>query len=215
MKPVNHRGDSFFFKVIFAGRNSDRTAKSEKIKIRHLNTLRVCLLAATLIFWQIATPSAHAGKSDLPVLYAAPEFQGLTNWMNSGKIDSMQDLRGKVVLIDFWTYSCINCIRTLPYVRKWHRKFADKGLVVLGIHAPEFDFEREPKNVIKAIKDYEIKYPVALDNGFRLWRAYKNRYWPALYLVDAKGMVRYMHFGEGRYAETEAAIVELLNARDK
>jgi thiol-disulfide isomerase/thioredoxin len=125
----------------------------------------------------------------------------------------MKDLKGKVVLIDFWTYSCINCIRTLPHVKKWHDKYANQGLVVIGVHAPEFEFEKIPKNVVKAIKDYGITYPVALDNGFRLWRSYKNRYWPSLYLVDAEGRVRYKHFGEGKYVETEAAIIELLTAR--
>jgi thiol-disulfide isomerase/thioredoxin len=160
-----------------------------------------------------APQSSHAEKSALPILYPAPEFTGLTNWMNSDEIASIKDLQGKVVLIDFWTYSCINCIRTLPYVKKWHKRYADQGLIVLGIHAPEFDFERKPKNVIQAIKDFEITYPVALDNGFKLWRSYRNRYWPSLYLIDAQGKVRYMHFGEGRYAETEAAIIELLKAR--
>lgn len=156
---------------------------------------------------------AHSGKpegSSLPTLYSAPEFSGLSNWINSKAINSMRELRGKVVLVDFWTYSCFNCVNTFPYVQAWHEKFAAEGLVVLGIHAPEFDFERNSKNVKNAVKKYGLTYPIALDNGFKLWRAYKNRYWPAFYLIDKKGMVRYTHFGEGRYKEMEAAIVGLL-----
>jgi thiol-disulfide isomerase/thioredoxin len=156
---------------------------------------------------------AHSNKEDsypLPTLYPAPEFSGLANWINSREIKSMQELRGKVVLVDFWTYSCFNCVNTFPYVQGWHEKFKDKGLVVLGIHAPEFAFERDTDNVKNAVKKYGLTYPIALDNGFKLWRAYKNRYWPAFYLIDKQGMVRYTHFGEGRYKEMEAAIASLL-----
>ncbi len=156
---------------------------------------------------------AHSNKTDsspLPTLYPAPEFSGLANWINSQEIKSMQELRGKVVLVDFWTYSCFNCVNTFPYVQGWHEKFAKEGLVVLGIHAPEFAFERDSNNVQNAVKKYGLTYPIALDNGFKLWRAYRNRYWPAFYLIDKKGMVRYTHFGEGRYKEMEAAIASLL-----
>ncbi len=154
-------------------------------------------------FSKISTP--------LPVLYPAPEFRGLKNWINTRPISSMRQLLGKVVLIDFWTYSCINCLNALPHVKIWHEKYENQGLVVLGIHAPEFGFEKEYKNVLQAVKKYKINFPVAQDNGFRLWRAYKNRYWPALYLIDRQGKVRYMHFGEGRYTETESAIRQLLD----
>ncbi len=109
--------------------------------------------------------------------------------------------------------NCINCIHTFPYVQKWHEAYKEKGLVVLGIHAPEFDFERKPENVIAAVKRFGLTFPVAIDNGFKLWRAYKNRFWPAFYLVDKEGIVRYMHFGEGRYRDTEADIVYLLNKK--
>lgn len=163
-----------------------------------------------LLVWVNPVPLTHA--EGLPSLFPAPELTGLTNWINSDRIRSIKDLRGKVVLIDFWTYSCINCVRTLPYVKTWHRRYAEKGLVVLGVHAPEFRFERKPKNVIEAVRKFGIMYPVALDNGFALWRAYRNRYWPSLYLIDKKGMVRYEHYGEGNYRETETAIRELLNA---
>ena len=169
------------------------------------------LLILVVMFVSFAT--AHSGKpseSPLPTLYPAPEFSGLSNWINSKEIDSMQELRGKVVLVDFWTYSCFNCVNTFPYVQSWHEKFADQGLVVLGIHAPEFDFERNSKNVQNAVKKHGLTYPIALDNGFKLWRAYKNRYWPAFYLIDKEGMVRYTHFGEGRYKEMETAIASLL-----
>ena len=149
----------------------------------------------------------------LPKLYLAPEFTGLKNWINSSEIKRMRNLRGKIVLIDFWTFGCINCIHTLPHIQKWHKTYKDKGLVVIGIHAPEFDYERKLINVREAIYKYGLTLPVAIDNGFKLWRAYKNRFWPAMYLVDKNGIVRYMHFGEGRYKETEAAIVNLLEKK--
>jgi thiol-disulfide isomerase/thioredoxin len=156
---------------------------------------------------------AHSTKPQtpsLPVLFNAPEIPELTHWINSEKINSMKELRGKVVLVDFWTYSCFNCINTFPYVQSWHKKYAKDGLVVLGIHAPEFQFERNLDNVKRAVKKHGLTFPIALDNGFKLWRAYGNRYWPAFYLIDKNGVVRYRHFGEGRYQETEAAIVSLL-----
>lgn len=152
-----------------------------------------------------------ASGSSLPQLYNAPELTGLTNWINSEPIESMDDLKGKVVLVDFWTYSCINCIRTLPYLQTWHERYSDAGLVILGVHAPEFQFEKKIENVRNAVEEFGLTYPVVQDNDFKLWRAYKNRYWPAKYLVDQNGVVRYTHFGEGKYDETEKAIVELLN----
>ncbi|MDH5737847.1 MAG: redoxin domain-containing protein, partial [Gammaproteobacteria bacterium] len=150
-------------------------------------------------------------SSGLPVLFQAPELTGLANWINREPIGSMEELKGKVVLIDFWTYSCINCIRTLPYLQSWHKKYADDGLVILGIHAPEFQFEKKFENVQKAVDDFGLTYAVVQDNDFSTWRAYKNRYWPAKYLIDQNGFVRYTHFGEGEYEETEGYIVALLN----
>ena len=150
--------------------------------------------------------------SSLPYLFEAPEFTGLENWINSDPIESIEDLRGKVVLVDFWTYSCINCIRTLPYIEAWHEKYADDGLVIIGIHAPEFQFEQKPENVRKAVEEFGLTYPVVQDNDFKTWRAYNNHYWPAKYLIDQNGVVRYTHFGEGKYEETEKYITELLNA---
>ena len=144
--------------------------------------------------------------------FTAPELEGLENWINSEPIESMEDLKGKVVLIDFWTYSCINCIRTLPYLQSWHEKYADDGFVLIGVHAPEFSFERVFENVREATEDFGLTYPVVQDNEKTLWKLYNNRYWPAKYLIDQEGIVRYAHFGEGEYEETEELIVRLLNA---
>ena len=138
-----------------------------------------------------------------------PSIDGAVLWLNSPPLTNEQ-LKGKVVLIDFWTYSCINCIRSIPYVRAWAERYRDQGLVVIGVHTPEFAFEREPANVRKAVADFGIRYPVAVDNDWTIWRAFDNRYWPAHYLADANGRIRYHHFGEGRTDETEAAIRALL-----
>jgi cytochrome c biogenesis protein CcdA/thiol-disulfide isomerase/thioredoxin len=140
---------------------------------------------------------------------AAPEITGITHWINSDPL-TIQALHGKVVLIDFWTYSCINCIRTLPYTTAWYNKYKDQGLVVIGVHAPEFAFEQETANVEDAVKRYQITYPVAQDNQFKTWRAYSNNYWPAEYVIDAQGILRHTHFGEGQYDETEQVLQQLL-----
>jgi len=145
----------------------------------------------------------------LPVEGTLPSLDGAVQWLNSPPL-TREQLKGKVVLIDFWTYSCINCIRSVPYVRAWYERYKDQGLVVIGVHSPEFAFEREPTNVRKAVADFGIRYPVALDNNLRIWRAFDNRYWPAHYLADAQGRIRYHHFGEGSDEETEAAIRALL-----
>ena len=142
--------------------------------------------------------------------YKAPDFVGITHWLNTDKPISIKSLRGKVVLVDFWTYTCINCIRTLPHVTAWYNKYKDKGFVVIGVHTPEFQFEHKTSNVLSAIKMYHIKYPVAQDNDYATWNNYNNEYWPAEYLIDAKGMVRRTHFGEGEYRQMEMAIRELL-----
>lgn len=141
--------------------------------------------------------------------YDAPEIRGVGAWINSEPL-RIADLRGKVVLVDFWTYSCINCQRTQPYLNAWYKKYADDGLVIIGMHAPEFAFERVKSNVQRAVDDAGIKYPVALDNDFATWQAYDNQYWPAKYLIDKNGQVRYTHFGEGKYDKTEKAIQALL-----
>lgn len=131
-------------------------------------------------------------------------------WFNSKPL-TLDELKGKVVIIDFWTYSCINCQRTLPYLRSWYEKYKDKGLVIIGVHSPEFEFEKNEKNVAAAIKDFQLTYPVVQDNDFATWRAYDNRYWPAKYFIDKEGYIRYLHFGEGAYDESEKVIQELLS----
>lgn len=163
-----------------------------------------------------AKPAA-SGDGTVPVMpVSAPRDEGVFSslagagpWINSPPLGAA-DLRGKVVLVDFWTYSCINCLRTLPYAKAWADKYRDAGLVVLGVHAPEFAFERNPENVRRAVRELGIDYPVALDNGFSVWRAFGNRYWPAFYLVDARGRIRHQQFGEGGYAQTERVLQELL-----
>jgi cytochrome c biogenesis protein CcdA/thiol-disulfide isomerase/thioredoxin len=139
----------------------------------------------------------------------APDFQGISHWLNSQPL-TLASLRGKVVLIDFWTYSCVNCIRTLPYVKRWYETYRGAGLVVVGVHTPEFAFEHVPGNVEKAVRSFGIDYPVALDSDYSTWTAWGNRYWPAEYYVDRQGHVRYAHFGEGDYGETEKVIRTLL-----
>ena len=139
----------------------------------------------------------------------APQLTGLTNWINSKPL-TLRQLRGKVVLIDFWTYSCINCLRTLPHVKAWYQTYHDKGLVVIGVHTPEFAFEHVPGNVRGAVRRLGITYPVALDNDYGTWNAFQNQYWPAKYLIDRRGHLRYYHFGEGSYDTTEARIRTLL-----
>ena len=139
----------------------------------------------------------------------APEFRGISNWINSPPL-TMEELRGQVVLIDFWTYTCVNCIRTLPYLKEWHDKYADKGLTIVGVHAPEFEFEKVTENVVRSAEEYGLGWAIAQDNDFKTWRDYDNRYWPAKYLVDQDGTIRYRRFGEGAYLQTEEWIRDLL-----
>jgi len=158
-------------------------------------------------------------KKSMPVVSSlsnfgnAPDFVGISHWINTDKALTLADLRGKVVLVDFWTYTCINCIRTLPFVTGWYEKYKDKGFVVVGVHTPEFEFEKKTENVEQAIKQYNIHYPVAQDNDYTTWNAYSNQYWPAKYLIDVNGVIRRTHFGEGQYDETEKAIQELLKEK--
>lgn len=139
----------------------------------------------------------------------APELILGGRWINSEPL-TLEELKGKVVLIDFWTYTCINCQRTFPYLRDWWEKYKDEGLVIIGVHAPEFEFEKDYENVLEASVDFDLQHPIMQDNDFRTWRAYNNRYWPAKYLIDKDGYIRYTHFGEGKYDETEKMIQELL-----
>ncbi|MFJ4251897.1 cytochrome c biogenesis protein DipZ [Pseudomonas sp. NPDC089741] len=157
-----------------------------------------------------AMKMAAKAPGTLPVEGQLPSLDGAVQWLNSPALDA-QALKGKVVLVDFWTYSCINCLRTLPYVKAWAEKYRDQGLVVIGVHAPEFAFERDVGNVSKAMKELGINYPVAIDNDYKIWRAFNNEYWPAHYFADAQGRIRYHHFGEGDYAESERVIQQLLH----
>ena len=159
-----------------------------------------------------APEARGGGEGELTDYGAAPEFQGLGAWINSKPL-TLAGLRGRVVLIDFWTYSCINCLRTLPYIREWDDRYRAAGLTIVGVHTPEFAFERVESNVRENVKELKLRYPVALDNDYGTWQAWNNQYWPAKYLVDRDGHVRYYHFGEGEYAKTEEAIRTLLAER--
>ena len=151
----------------------------------------------------------HRAEVHLPVEGEFPSLGGATAWLNSPPL-SASDLRGKVVLVDFWTYTCINWLRTLPYVRAWAKKYKDHGVVTIGVHSPEFSFEHNLENVRRAASDMRVDYPIAIDNDFAIWQAFTNHYWPALYLVDAQGHLRYHHFGEGAYELSEMLLQHLL-----
>ncbi len=146
----------------------------------------------------------------LPYIAPAPPLQGATAWINSLPL-TLDQLKGKVVLIDFWTYSCINCIRTFPYLRRWNEIYKDKNFIIIGVHTPEFEFEKDENNVKKAVERFHLVYPIAMDNHYQIWQAFYNSYWPAHYLIDQNGIVREVHFGEGDYLETENAIRSLLH----
>src|SRR5215472_8935213 len=167
------------------------------------------IAAASLGLMGSVMDQATAAEVQLPIEGDLPSLGGATGWLNSQPLTAA-GLRGKVVLIDFWTYTCINWLRTLPFVRAWNGKYRNQGLVVIGVHAPEFSFEKNLNNVRRAVKDMRIDYPVAVDNEHVIWRAFRNQYWPALYFVDAQGRVRYQHFGEGAYEQSEMIIQALL-----
>ena len=141
----------------------------------------------------------------------APEFAGITKWFNSSPL-RLADLRGKVVLVDFWTYGCVNCVNTLPHVTALYEKYRERGLVIVGVHTPEFPFERSASNVQAALKRHGITYPVAQDNDSKTWNAYSNQYWPAQYIIDQTGKIVFQHAGEGRYDEIDRTVGRLLNA---
>ncbi len=157
----------------------------------------------------LMTTGAGASEPTLPDEGVAPSLDGATQWLNGGPA-STESLKGKVVLVDFWTYACINCLRTLPHLKAWARKYGPQGLVVVGVHSPEFAFERDLENVKNAVKELGVTYLVAVDNDYKIWRAFRNQYWPAHYFIDSNGRVRHHHFGEGAYAESERVIQRLL-----
>ena len=178
-----------------------------RLSLTGTNSIEQSLLEKTALS-HAAKPVAVTG-SDLPVEGRMPPLTGAVLWLNSPPL-TPEALRGKVVVIDFWTYSCINCLRSLPYVRAWAQKYKDHGLVVIGVHAPEFAFEKDADNVRRAVHDLGITYPVALDNNLTIWQAFNNEYWPAHYFIDAQGRIRGHHFGEGDYDKSEEVIQKLL-----
>lgn len=155
------------------------------------------------------TQKAKVVAANPPAGKNLPEFEGISQWLNSTPL-AIANLKDNVVLIQFWTFACINCQRTLPYITKWHRQYAAQGLKVIGIHTPEFAFERDINNIKRALQKHQITYPVAVDNEFKTWNAYDNQYWPHLFLADRKGQIRYNHIGEGAYEKTEQTIRQLL-----
>jgi len=157
----------------------------------------------------VLTASAAESQPALADEGTLPDLGGAIGWLNSDPLNRKL-LRGKVVLVDFWTYTCINSLRPLPYVKSWATKYKDTGLVVIGVHTPEFSFEKERVNVENALRDLKVTYPVAIDSNYRIWQAFNNQYWPAQYLIDGKGRIRYHHFGEGEYGESERVIQALL-----
>jgi thiol-disulfide isomerase/thioredoxin len=172
------------------------------------------LALAAILVTAIGTPVTTAAEDrsvvqQLPIEGGLPSLGGASGWLNSQPLTAA-DLRGKVVLIDFWTYTCINWLRSLPYVRAWAEKYKDQGLVVIGVHSPEFPFEKDVENVRGAVKDMRIEYPIAIDSDHAVWRAFNNDYWPALYFVDAQGRIRHHQFGEGEYEQAERVIQQLL-----
>jgi cytochrome c biogenesis protein CcdA/thiol-disulfide isomerase/thioredoxin len=184
---------------------------TKSLETSHAAETRLADIRGRPRFDSAAAP-ATGPRSALPVLGKAPDFTGNQRWFNTpgGQALTIGGLRGKVVLVDFWTYTCINCIRTLPYVKAWFGRYRERGLVVVGVHTPEFGFEKDAGNVAAAIRQNGLRYPVAQDNDYGTWNAFGNQYWPAKYLIDARGEVRYTHFGEGDYGKTEAAIRSLL-----
>lgn len=161
-----------------------------------------------------ANPTNNTQGSETVVVNPAagnslPEFQGISQWLNSSPL-SIADLKDNVVLVQFWTFACINCQRTLPYITKWHRQYAAQGLKVIGIHTPEFAFERDINNIKRALRQHQITYPVPVDNEYKTWNAYENQYWPHLFLADRQGLLRYDHIGEGAYEKIEQTIRQLL-----
>ncbi len=168
--------------------------------------LLVASLAAALLFPAVS-PGALADRvnGELP----APPIEGGVKWLNSAAL-KLAELRGKVVLIDFWEYTCVNCLRTLPYLKEWHARYKEKGLVIIGVHTPEFAFAKLEENVQRAAREFGLQYPIVIDSNHAIWNSWGNRYWPAKYLIDSRGFVRYYHFGEGAYGNTEQEIQNLL-----
>jgi thiol-disulfide isomerase/thioredoxin len=178
-----------------------------------MHPIRLALASLAVAVALVASWPGHwsttARAEDAAAMAPAPDFVGIDHWFNSPPL-SIADLRGKVVLVEFWTHECINCLHVLPHTKALYEKYAKDGLVVVGVHTPELDDERDPANVQAAIRRYGIAWPVAMDNGYQTWNAYGNQFWPALYLIDRDGRVVYRHFGEGNYEQTEERVRQLL-----
>jgi thiol-disulfide isomerase/thioredoxin len=199
------------------------TSNGSSRRVRPRTLVLAALLAATSTFTALnlrdsVSSAAWAKPAKIKVVkakfnvdtpYAAPEFTELQNWINSDPL-ALTDLKGKVVIVNFWTFGCVNCQNTLPYVRDLYARYHDKGLEIVGLHAPEFGYEKEIANVRKAVKDDGIKWPVAQDNGFKTWRRYKNGFWPSFFFIDKTGKVRHTHIGEGGYDNSDAVVAALL-----
>src|SRR3989449_5170385 len=177
---------------------------------RFLHTAAMSIAAASVGMFGLPVQHVTPGEFQLPIEGELPSLASATGWLNSQPLTA-GGLQRKVVLIDFWTYTCINWLRTLPYVRAWAEKYKNQGLVVIGVHAPEFAFEKNIDNVRRAAKEMKVDYPIAIDNDYAIWRALKNEYWPALYVVDVQGHIRHHHFGEGEYEQSERVIQQLLS----
>lgn len=205
------------FLIAFGGNKLLHLSKhTERIR-QVFGGLTILTALAIALHWDILfqtkiadlLPMLEGEKVEMGNYGKAPELAGITHWINSPPL-TLDQLKGKVVLIDFWTYSCINCLRTLPYLEKWDARYRDKGLVIIGVHTPEFEFEKDKANVADAAKRLGVLYPIAQDNDYKTWKAFNNHYWPAHYLIDRNGDLRMVHFGEGAYLETENALRELL-----
>jgi thiol-disulfide isomerase/thioredoxin len=206
-KPLLQRRQLFYLGLGIAG------ASAAAIALPRLKTASTATPSApSAVAIPDSPTSADADETAIAQSATAlPEFRGISAWLNSDPL-TIAGLKGSVVLVQFWTFSCINCQRTLPYVTQWHRDYAAQGLTVIGVHTPEFAFERDVDNITEALQKHQITYPVPVDNAFETWRAYQNRYWPHLYLADRQGVLRYDHIGEGAYRETEQMIQRLLAA---
>src|SRR5271167_2496531 len=185
-----------------------KPALSSLVWIRHALGVAV-IIGVVIVMLHLPKPVVLTASAALVDEGPMPDLDGAIGWLNSAPLNR-KSLRGKVVLVNFWTYTCINSLRPLPYVRSWATKYKDAGLVVIGAHTPEFSFEKQRENVENAVRGLKVMYPIAIDSDYAIWQAFNNQYWPAQYLVDAKGRMRYHHFGEGDYGEIERVIQELL-----
>ncbi|MDE1992410.1 MAG: redoxin family protein [Rhizobiaceae bacterium] len=211
MKSVVMKGDGAMMSAnnqMMSGNNQMMMSGNNQAMNGNAPAGNQAMMSGTNAMMMQAKPQT-AAADQLPVEMTTPNFDGAVQWLNSPPLTA-ESLKGKVVLVDFWTYSCINCLRAIPYVRAWAEKYKDQGLVVIGVHSPEFAFEKNVDNVKKAIGELKINYPVAVDNNYAIWRAFDNEYWPAHYFIDAQGRVRHHHFGEGSYDESEHVIQQLL-----